>query len=251
MRPQALPGPDPGASNTVAVAMDREFIARNQIVERYLGGRLPLKGMQDFERYCRENPDLVDELGLSERVSAALRLVDASGRAMPWEQPAKRWWEKSSVLLAGALLTLALGVTCLALQSRSAGLQRQLATLQHRLTAQPLDPATSTRTITVIPSRTGPMRQSVVGIGGADAQMADLKFDLSWSAFSVYRVIIERVDQGRAAVLHDLQRDSAGNVHIEINSTALGPGDYQFSFEGLTWRGEPVPQAWATITVVH
>ena len=36
--------------------MDRDFIARNQIVERYLSGRLPLKGATDFERFCRENP---------------------------------------------------------------------------------------------------------------------------------------------------------------------------------------------------
>jgi hypothetical protein len=231
--------------------MDREFIARNQIVERYLSGRLPLKGAQDFERYCRENPELLDELALSERIGAALRLLDAGGRAMPWEPTPKRWWEKPAVLVATAVLALALGVTCLALQNRTSGLQQQLNTLRHRLAVQPLDPATATRTITVIPSRTGPMPHSVLGIGGAQAQMADLKFDLSWSQFSVYRVIIDRIDQGRVAVLHDLQRDSAGNVHLELNSTALGPGEYQFSFEGLTWRGDPVPQAWATITVVR
>jgi hypothetical protein len=251
MPPQALPGVEPVVNHNVAVVMDRDFIARNQIVERYLGGRLPLRGAQDFERYCREHPELLDELALSDRIGAALRLLDAGGRSMPWEPPAKRWWEQPSVLIAIALLAVALAVTCLLLQSRSAGLQHQLSTLRHRLAVQPLDPATSTRTITVIPSRTGPMPHSLLGIGGAQAQMADLKFDLSWSQFSVYRVIIERVDQGRVAVLHDLQRDSAGNVHLEINSTALGPGDYQFSFEGLTWRGEPVPQAWATISVVH
>jgi len=52
-------------------------------------------------------------------------------------------------------------------------------------------------------------------------------------------------------VLHDIQRDSSGNVRIELNSSALGPGDYQFSIEGLTWRGEPVPQAWANIRFAH
>ena len=59
--------------------MDRDFIARNQVVERYLSGRLPLKGATEFERFCRENPDVLDELGLAERVNAGLRLLDASG----------------------------------------------------------------------------------------------------------------------------------------------------------------------------
>jgi hypothetical protein len=44
-----------------------------------------------------------------------------------------------------------------------------------------------------------------------------------------------------------MQRDSNGNLHLELNSTALGPGAYQLAIEGLTWRGETVPQAWATI----
>ena len=51
-------------------SMDREFIARNQIVERYIGGRLPLKGAQDFERFCREHPELLDEIALTDRINA-------------------------------------------------------------------------------------------------------------------------------------------------------------------------------------
>ena len=49
-------------------------------------------------------------------------------------------------------------------------------------------------------------------------------------------------------VLHNVQRDSNGNLHLELNSTALGPGDYQLTIEGLAWRGDAVPQAWATIS---
>jgi hypothetical protein len=91
----------------------------------------------------------------------------------------------------------------------------------------------------------------MVTIGGAEAQMADLKIDLSWSQFTAFRVTIDRVDQGRVGVLHNLQRDSSGNLHIELNSTAVGSGDYQISIEGLTWRGDAVPQAWATISFAH
>ena len=48
--------------------MDRDFIEKNQIVERYLLGKLPPKGVSDFERVCRENPVLVEEIGLAEQV---------------------------------------------------------------------------------------------------------------------------------------------------------------------------------------
>ena len=60
----------PGAG----VVMDREFIIKNQIVERYITGRLPPKGVTDFERVIRANPGLIEELGIPERVNAAQHL---------------------------------------------------------------------------------------------------------------------------------------------------------------------------------
>ena len=107
--------------------MDREFITRNQIVERYIGGRLPLKGAQDFERFCREHPELLDEIALTERINAALRLLDAGGRAAPWEQRAKRWWEQLPVLIGSATLALALAMTCLLIQSKLSARERSSA----------------------------------------------------------------------------------------------------------------------------
>src|SRR6202000_2973663 len=76
----AAPGTSTAAASAAvtAPAMDRDFIARNQIVERYLSGRLPLKGATDFERFCKDNPGVLDELGLPERVHAGLRLLEAS-----------------------------------------------------------------------------------------------------------------------------------------------------------------------------
>jgi len=231
--------------------MDREFIIRNQIIERYIGGRLPLRGAQDFERFCAQNPELLDEIGLTERINAALRLLEAGGRAAPWEQPRKRWWEQLPALIGTALLALVLAITCLVIQGHVSALDRTAATLRGRIALQPLEPAQSTRSISVIPSRTGPLSHSMVTIGGAQAQIADLKIDLSWSQFTAFRVTIDRLDQGRVGVLHNVLRDSSGNVHIELNSGAFGPGDYQFTIEGLTWRGDLVPQAWATISLSH
>jgi len=241
----------PGAAMNATVVMDREFIVRNQIIERYLGGKLPLKGAQDFERYCREHPELLDDIGLTERINAALRLLDAGGRATPWEERPRRLWERLPAFLAVCALCVACALTALVLLHQLGTRDHAIGQLKSRLAAAPLDPAQSTRTVTILPSRTAPTRTSAVTIGGGEAQMADLRFDVSWSPFTAFRVTIDRVDQGRVAVLHNVLKDSLGSLHIAFNSSALGPGDYQFTLEGLNWRGEPEAQAWATIGIAR
>jgi hypothetical protein len=231
--------------------MDREFILRNQIIERYLGGKLPLKGAQDFERFCHEHPDLLDDIGLTERINAALRLLDAGGRATPWEERPRRVWEKLPAFVAVCALGVGCALTALVLLHQLGERDHTIGALKARLAAAPLDPAQSTRSVTVVPSRTAPTRTSAVTFGGGEAQMADLRFDVSWSPFTAFRVTIDRVDQGRVAVLHNVLKDSLGSLHLAFNSSALGPGEYQFTLEGLNWRGEPVAQAWATIGVAH
>jgi hypothetical protein len=46
-------------------------------------------------------------------------------------------------------------------------------------------------------------------------------------------------------------KDSNGQLHLGLNSSALGPGTYQFTIDGLTWRGDPEPDAWITIGIQH
>jgi hypothetical protein len=231
--------------------MDRDFIVQHQIVERYIGGRLPLKGAQDFEHYCRQHPQLLDEIALGDRINAALRLLDAGGRAQPWEQRPARWWEKLPALLALGGLCVALAVTALWTSSRLSAQQRVAQGLQQEIKAQPLDPAQSTRRITIDPNRTAPSGRTLAVIGSNAAEFAELYIDLSWSRYAAFNLTIDRIDQGRVAVLHNLQRDSNGQVRIALNSSALGPGDYQLTIEGVTLRGEAVPQAWAMITIAH
>jgi hypothetical protein len=231
--------------------MDREFIARNQIIERYLSGRLPPKGAQDFERYCRENPQSLDEIGLSDHITKALQLLEVGGIAPPWELAPKRWFERLPVLIASMALAVVLAICAMGLFAKLAASEHSLAALHQRMATQALDPARSTRTVTVIPDRNAPEERSQLTIGGPAAEMADLKIDLSWSKFTDFRITIDRVDQGRVALLHNVLRDSNGQLHFGLNSSALGPGDYQFTIEGLTWRGEVVPQAWFRLGVAH
>ncbi|MGA3158387.1 MAG: hypothetical protein ABSE43_12520 [Steroidobacteraceae bacterium] len=245
----------PGATLLPSVpashAMDREFIERNQIVERYLAGRLPLKGAQDFEVFCRQNPHLLDELGLAGRVHQGLRLLEAGGIALPWEPEPPAWWAKLPFFIGLALAAAGFGILALVLDGRLAQRSHALAVAQQRILDQPLEPATSTGQFPIVPSRTAPSRNPVAVVGGSQTQMADFKIDMSWSKYTAYRVSIDRIDQGRVEVLYNQLRDSNGIVRLALNSSALGPGDYQITLEGLTLYGDVIPQAWTTIGIRH
>lgn len=229
--------------------MDRDFIARNQIVERYLSGRLPLKSATEFERFCRDNPEILDELGLPERVNAGLRLLDASGKPEPWQENKQPFWQKAQVTigLAAAVIVLA-GALWYSMNNSAAQAQR-ITKLQSQAAERPLDPATSTREIRLLPSREGGSNTPAITIGGGAAQLVDFKIDESRSPYKVFRVTIDRIDQGRVAVISDLGKDSNGHLRIALNSSALGPGNYQLTIEGLTWRGEAEPDSWITIGI--
>ncbi|HMD59728.1 MAG TPA: hypothetical protein VKG66_08080, partial [Steroidobacteraceae bacterium] len=155
----------PGVPTTAV--MDFQFIERHQIIERYLAGKLPLKGAQDFERFCKDHPELLEGLGLATRVNAGLRLLEAGGLAAPWEEKPRRFWEQWWPLPCALLLAVALGVVTLNVSSQLNRAQHALTVAQQRLIEQPIDPVTTTRTVTLIPSRTGPQRNPSVGLGGS------------------------------------------------------------------------------------
>jgi hypothetical protein len=231
-------------------AMDRDFIARNQIVERYLSGRLPLKGATDFERFCKDNPEALDELGLPERVHAGLRLLEASGKPEPWQEKPQAFWTRPKFVLSLAAATLLVGGALAVVASNSAAKSQKLASLQKQSAERPLDPATSTRSIRLVPSHEAASNTPAVTIGGGGtAELVDFKIDETRSAYKTFRITIDRIDQGRVAILHNLVKDSNGHLRVALNSSALGPGDYQLTIEGLSWRGDPEPDSWVTIGI--
>lgn len=254
VKPPAAATPAAAAPAAAAAApMDRDFIARNQVVERYLSGRLPLKGATDFERFCAENPQILDEIGLPERVNAGLRLLEASGKPEPWQEAARPVWQKVQVTLGLAAAVAVFALTLAFVSLGSASKSHRIAELQKESAERALDPATSTRVIRLVPSREGASNSPAITIGGigGSAQLADIRIDESRSPYHAFRVTIDRIDQGRVAILGDLAKDSNGHLRIALNSSALGPGNYQLTLEGLDWRGDPQPDSWVTIGITH
>jgi len=237
------------APGTPAPVMDREFIIKNQIVERYLAGRLPPKGVTDFERLIRSRPQLIEELGLPDRVNAGLRLLDAAGIAEPWSEKPKKFWETPVFTMGAAGLAVAALIGCLVLgmqvSSRNATIAKQKAENMERAIA----PSTRKRTIVVGIARNGPPAQATLSINYGE--FADMKVDVSWSRYSSFKVSIDRVNQGRVAVLNGIEKDSNGQLRVALNAGAFGPGDYMVAVEGLTMRRESVPVGWFRISVAR
>jgi hypothetical protein len=256
----AAPRPAPAATarkppdpEKVAVppVMDPDFIARNRIVELYLSGRLPVRGATVFEQYCRQNPQILDEIGLPERVHAGLRLLEASGKPEPWQEQPRRFWERPYLPVVLGALVLVLGGGILALNRQLSEQTHKVSVLHQLVVDQPLDAAATTSTVDIQPTHAGPAAAIATVIGGATAQLVNLKIDMTHSDFRAFRVTIDRKDQGRVAVLNNLIKDSNGQLGFALNSSALGAGLYQLTIEGLDWRGDPQPDSWAAITIRH
>jgi hypothetical protein len=256
--PKSAPQPatdaaEPASAAAATPPMDQDFIARNQVVERYLSGRLPVKGATDFERFCAEHPEVLDDIGLPERVNAGLRLLEASGKPEPWQEAPRPAWQKPQVTLALAATVAVLVVALAVITGGSVSKTHRIAELQKEVHDRVLDPASSTREIRLLPSRTGASNVPAITIGGVGAgtQLADFRIDESRSQYHAFKVTIDRIDQGRVGVISNLAKDSNGHLRIALNSSALGPGTYQLTLEGLDWRGEPQPDSWVTIGITR
>jgi hypothetical protein len=250
-RPPGARRPPAPENVPVPPVMDPDFIARNRIVELYVSGKLPVRGATVFERYCRENPQFLDQIGLPERVHAGLQLLEASGKPEPWQEKPKKFWERPYVPLALAALVVALGIGILVLNKRLSAQLHKVSALQQLIIEQPLDAAATTSTVDIQPTHAGPAAAIATVIGGATAQLVNIKIDLTHSDFRAFRVTIDRVSQGRVAVLNNLIKDSNGELGFSLNSSALGAGEYQLTIEGLDWRGDPQPDSWAALSIRH
>jgi hypothetical protein len=227
--------------------MDREFIIKNQIVERYLSGRLPPRGVTDFEKLIRSRPQLIEELGLPDRVNAGLRLLDAAGIAEPWAEKQKKFWEKPVFTFAAAGVAVAGLIGCLVLAMQVSSRDASIAKLKQQNHERPVEPSTHKRPLKVGTARNGPPAQSSFTVHAGD--FAELRADLSWSRYTTFRVSIDRVDQGSVAKFDGVTKDSNGDLRLALNAGAFGPGDYMITIEGMNMRRESIPMAWVRFAV--
>ena len=229
--------------------MDCEFIEKNQIVERYLAGKLPFKGVQEFERYCRDHPELLDEIKFSDRLHAGMRLLEAAGHPPGAHEQKPVWWRRVEVTAGLGVLAVALVIGLWVLGDRYSERGQKIAALEQRIETGSLQAPTTARTISVTPDRVRTSRVALQLQLKDTAELVELLVNVSYARYNAFRLTIDKKDQGRSGTIHNLLRDSNGNLRLSINSSALRPGDYRLVIEGLS-RSGAVPVGWVTLRVL-
>jgi hypothetical protein len=232
--------------------MDKAFIEKNQIVERYLAGKLPFKGRQDFERFCRENPDALEDMKFSDAVHAGVRLLEQAGKPKEWHEAKPEWWRQPAIFFAPIAVAALLVIWAWYLLDEMADLKQQVATLEKRLDQGPLRPPGVTRTVRIVPERSGPTSRAALTVQlGERPELIELRVDVSFARQNAFRLTSDKRDRARAGTIHNLVRDSNGILRLTLNTSGLHPGDYQVAIEGVTMRGALVPVAWFTVRVTR
>jgi hypothetical protein len=108
---------------------------------------------------------------------------------------------------------------------------------------------TRRRTINLTPSRT-----PTGGVGltlqlRETSELVELVLNVSTTRHNAFRLTLEKKDVARVGAIHNVLRDSNGNLRLIFNNSALRPGDYKLTIEGLPARGSPVPVGWLNIRV--
>lgn len=228
---------------------DRQFIEDNDLIERYLTGKLPFKGARDLEQWCREHPEFLEELNLTERTHASLKLLDASGRPQDLREPPPKWWKTPYFQIGLATVTFLSLVGFWVLFGKYVFLNGRLADVRSQLTQGSMVPATSERELLVDPDRAPGVNHARVVVARGVPELVDLRIAMSYVRDPLFRVIIDKRDQGRALVINNLSKDSNGELKVSFNTSALAGGIYSVRIESLPFRGAPIADGWMILDV--
>ncbi len=250
--------------------MDRTYIESQQIVARYLSGDLTVREARQFEKYCLENPEWVKSQPIPVRLKAKMirkpgEELDASDLAnMPSNtaieaaqlddddeddtpvaagfgalQPTARRWIKALTIM----LVLAIGTAVGAIMYANS-IGKQLNSAQKTAKVYRLRAPGSTREYRVTPKDTQPS-SATVNVGWPDSpELIDLRINLTEGRYNTFLVTITSVTEGHIMQIRRVGRDSNGEMRLNLNSSAFGPGDYDLKIEGYTWRGDTQPVGW-------
>lgn len=253
--------------------MDRTYIESQHIVQRYLSGDLSIREAREFEKYCADNPDVLNSLPIPARVKAkmahkpgeaierfgndadALGIPDSSATLLDDnddddddDRPASRWQgspngSRKWVMMLGIALLLALGGIVALLMQKSASEKDFKAQLRAAKAVQ-LRPPGNVRTFRIKAAPNQPSSPTI-NVGNPEpATLIDLYIDMSDGSYNTFLVTIDDVERGRVGQFRRLARDSNKELRLSLNSSAFGVGDYDIKLEGYTWRGDTVPVGW-------
>jgi hypothetical protein len=240
-----------GKPAPVSPRFDRKFIEDHRLVERYLENQLPFKGARDLEQWCREHPEYLNELKLSERAQASLKLLEASGRPQDLGEPKPLWWKSTYVLIGLGAVTFLCLVAFWSLAGKYYFLEGKLEDTKRVMSQGSLVQPATKKTILVSPDHAPGINRARIKLSRAAPLLMDVHIDLGYTqTLTEFRLFVDKKDQGRALVLNNLLKDSNGELRVTLNSTGLSAGIYTVRIEALApQRGAPIPIGWLILDV--
>jgi hypothetical protein len=239
-----------GNPQTAQRRFDRKFIEEHNLVERYLEGKLPFKGARDLENWCRLNPEYLNELKLSERAHATLKLLEASGQPQDLSEAKPPWWKTIYALIGVSVLAFVSLVAFWVLFGKYHALSAKLDDTRNLIARGSLvQPATETSAFLSPDHEAGIDRARVI-VNSKAPLLMDMHIDLAYTKqLAQFRVVVDKKDQGRALVVNNLLKDSNGELRVTLNSTGLGVGIYNVRIDALPPHGSPIEVGWLILDV--
>jgi hypothetical protein len=232
-----------------APRFDRKFIEDHRLIERYLENKLPFKGARDLENWCRAHPEYLNELNLSERAQASLKLLEASGQPQDLTEPPPPWWKTIYVLIGLGAVALVSLIAFWALFGKYILLRDQLEDTRTLMQQGSLvQPATQSDQ-RVSPDRAPGLDRARIVVSRSAPQLMELNIDMSYSKVAQFRLTVDKKDQGRALIVNNLVKDSNGYLQLTFNTTGIAAGIYSARVEALPYRGAPIPEGWLILDV--
>ena len=251
MNARTIPDAKPaGKTAPVSPRFDQKFIEDQKLIERYLENKLPFKGARDLEQWCRAHPDYLNELKLSERAHASIKLLEASGRPQDLGEPKPPWWNSIYLLIGLAAVAFVCLVAAWSLAGKYSSLQGKLEDTKRVMSQGPLVQPATEKAIYVSPDHAPGIDRARIKLSRTAPLLMDVHIDLGYTQkLQQFRLFVDKQDQGRALVLNNLLKDSNGELQVTLNSTGLSAGIYTVRIEALPPRGIPIPIGWLIIEV--
>lgn len=252
--------------------MDRKYIENEHIVDRYLAGELTVREAREFEQYCREHPEMLNELPIPVRLKArlsrrpqedsetgifktipssvthaAVQAID-DGFDYEGEQESTRLAGASKAILAGLALALLASLAGLIFYAMRAGdLEHRLLTAQRESRSTRMQAPSAVQTYRVQPARAQP-NEATLQLGWlTPPQLLELHIDVSEGKFTQFQVTIDKIGEGRLMQIRRLARDSNRELRLGLNSSAFGPGEYMLKLDAYNWRGQTQEYGWVRL----
>ena len=239
-----------GNQPTAPPRFDRKFIEDHKLVDRYLENKLPYKGARDLENWCRANPDYLNELKLTERAHASLKLLEASGQPQDLGEARPPWWKTVYLPIGLGVVAFLSLVAFWVVVGKYVLLRGELEDTKTLMNQGSLVQPATLREVNVAPDHAEGIDKARISLSRTAPVLMTVHIDLGYTnKMMEFRMFVDKKDQGRALVLNNLLKDSNGDLTITLNSTGLSAGIYNVRIEGLPGRGSSVPLGWLVLDV--